>query len=67
MAQVVEADAGEVGGRAGGPPPPVDGVVVHRLVSDGEQPVLRGALRDVVADVTGEDAHELVGQVDGSF
>jgi hypothetical protein len=45
----------------------VDGVVVHRLASDGEQPVLRGALRDVVADVTGEDAHELVGQVDGSL
>ena len=40
VAQVVEPDVGEFRGVAGGAPAPGDVVVVHRTVTDGEQPVL---------------------------
>lgn len=67
MPQVVQSDAGEPGGGSSGPPAPVDRVVVERLVADREQPRFLGALAEVIANMMGEDADELVGQVDGSL
>ena len=62
--QVVEPDVRELGRVAGRPPPPGDRVVVERVISNGEQPLVWLALTDVGCDMLAEDDDQLVGQID---
>jgi hypothetical protein len=67
VAQVVEADLRQASSQSGGSPTPGDGVVVHRVITDHEEPSLRAAVVDVGLEVLAQDGHQLVAQVDNAF
>jgi len=67
VAKVVQPNLGQAGCPSSCSPAPGDGVVVHGLVSDGEQPALEVAVGHMRLDVLAEDGQQFIGQVDDAF